>query len=130
MWRILLILALIASLTGLLMSACAAQESRTIELSAPRALRAGESIELQVATGPLPRGSRLVVMTEQGEILGVVTPFNVPGTERGATATIPVPRTAMSDGRLRLRLQVVEQGAVPRAARTDEFQATLVIVAE
>ena len=92
MCKSLLVRALIASLAGLSNSALAASESRMVELSAPSALRPGDSIEVQIATGPLPRGSRLVVMTEQGETLGVVTPFNVPGTRSGTTATVPVRR--------------------------------------
>jgi hypothetical protein len=128
MCKSLLILAFIAELIGPSTRAVAAEESRMVELSPPRALHADDSIELQVATGPLPRGSRLVVMTERGEILGVVTPFNVLGTGSGATATVPVPQTAMTDGRLRLRLQVVEQGAAPRAPRPEEFRLTPVVV--
>jgi hypothetical protein len=118
---------LMMGLTGLLMGTLAAQDSRMIELSAPRALRSGESVEIEVTTAPLPRGARLVVMTEQGEVLGVVTPFNVPGTGTGYTATVPVPHTAMTDGRLRLRLQLIEQGATPRAPRADEVKLGLVI---
>jgi hypothetical protein len=118
---------LMTGLTGLLMSTLAAQESRMIELSAPSALRSDESVELQITTGPLARGARLVVMTEQGEILGVVTPFNVPGTGTSNTATVPVPRTAMAGGRLRLRLQLIEQGAAPRAPRDDEAKLGLVV---
>ena len=121
------IFALIMSLAGLLMGVLAAQESRMIELSAPRAPRDGESVEIQMTTGPLPRGARIVVMTEHGETLGVVTPFNVPGTASGTTATVPVPRTAMADGRLRLRLQLIGQGIAPRAPRPDEVQLTLVL---
>ena len=118
---------LMTGLTGLLMSTLAAQESRMIELSAPSALRSDESVELQITTGPLARGARLVVMTEQGEILGVLTPFNVPGTGTSNTATVPVPRTAMADGRLRLRLQLIELGAAPRAPRDDEAKLGLVV---
>jgi len=128
MSKTLLILALSAMLIAVSTRALAAEESRMVELSPPRALHAGDSVELQVATGSLPRGSRLVVMTERGETLGVVTPFNVPGTGSGATATVPVPQTAMTDGRLRLRLQVVEQGAAARAPTPEEIRLSLVIV--
>ena len=100
-----------------------------IELSAPSALRSDESVELQITTGPLARGARLVVMTEQGEILGVLTPFNVPGTGTSNTATVPVPRTAMADGRLRLRLQLIEQGAA-RAHSRDDSQTPGLVVSE
>lgn len=91
-----------------------------IEFSA-RPPASGESLEIQIATGPLPRGARLLVMTEQGETLGAVTPFGVPGTS-GSTATIPVPPGALVGGRLRLQLQVVEAGAAPRSPHTNEVQ--------
>lgn len=119
---------LAAGLIGLWTSTVAAQESRMIELSAPRSPGRGESIEIQITTGPLPPGARLILMTEQGEVLGAVTPFGLPGSG-SSTATVPVPRTAMVDGRLRLRLQVIEPGASPRAPRAEEVQgADLVLV--
>jgi hypothetical protein len=128
MCKSLLILALVANLAGLSTSAVAAPESRMVELSAPSALHPDDSIEVQISAGPLSWGSRLVVMTEQGETLGVVTPFNAPGARSGTTATVPVPRSALSDGHLRLRLQVIEQGAAPRAPKPEEFQLTFVVV--
>jgi hypothetical protein len=36
-----------------------------IELAAPRPLNRGESIQVQIKTGPLPRGARLTLMTER-----------------------------------------------------------------
>ncbi len=93
-----------------------------IELTLPRSLGRGEAVEIQIATGPLPRGSRLVVMNEQGEILGAVYPFGVPGAGTGNTATVPVPRAALVDGHLRLRLQVIEPTRSPRAPRAEEVQ--------
>jgi len=102
-----------------------------IELSAPRSPDRGESVEIQVTTGPLPQGTRIILMTEQGEVLGAVTPFGLPGTGSGDTATVPVPRTAVVNGRLRLRLQVVEPGAAPRPPRAHEVQRLdLVFVAK
>jgi hypothetical protein len=117
---------LAAGLISLWTSTVAAQESRMIELSAPRSPGRDESVEIQVTTGPLPRGARLILMTEQGEVLGAVTPFGLPGS---GSSTVPVPRTAMVDGRLRLRLQVIEPGASPRAPRAEEVQGVdLVLV--
>lgn len=118
---------LAAGLIGLWTSTVAAQESRMIELSAPRSPGRGESVEIQITTGPLPRGARLILMTEQGEVLGAVTPLGLPGS--GSTATVPVPRAAIVDGRLRIRLQVIEPGASPRAPRAEEVQGVdLVLV--
>src|SRR5262245_33687027 len=109
----------LVAFSGLWTDPTTAQESRMLELVAPRALGRGESVEIQITTGPLAPGARLVVMTEQGEVLGQVTPFGVPGVGSGNTATVPVPRGAMVDGRLRLRLLLFERGAPPRAPRPD-----------
>ncbi|HKA02479.1 MAG TPA: hypothetical protein VKE70_38475 [Candidatus Solibacter sp.] len=103
-----------------------AQESRVVELPLPRALGRGESVELQIKTGALPRGGRLVVMSDKGETLGVLTPFGLPGM--AITGTVPVPRAAITDGRLRLRLQVVEPSVPSHAPRADEVDLKLVIV--
>jgi hypothetical protein len=119
---------LLASVVAPFGNALAAQESRIIELSVPRALRSGDAVELQVTTtAPLPPGARVVVETEQGDVIGAVTPFGVPAADGGSTATVPVPRMAIVDGRLRLRLQVVTQGAPPRAPRADEIKLNLIV---
>ena len=120
MRRYLAIAALAAGLLGLAASALVAEEFSTIELAAPRAAAGGESVELAVTTGALPRGARLALSTENGEILGAVTPY-APGL-RSTTATVPVPRSAIVDGRLRLRVQVLEPGAPPRPPRPGEVQ--------
>ena len=115
-------LAITALAAGLLAFASvrAADEAPVIELAAPRAAAGGESVELAVTTGALPRGARLALSTENGEILGAVTPY-APGL-RSTTATVPVPRSAIVDGRLRLRVQVLEPGAPPRPPRPGEVQ--------
>src|SRR5262245_65626398 len=120
MRRYLAIAALAAGLLALAPSACAAEEAPVIELAAPRAAAVSEAVELAVTTGALPRGARLALSTENGEILGAVAPY-APGS-RSTTATVPVPRSAIVDGRLRLRLQVLEPGAPPRAPRPGEVQ--------
>ena len=115
-------LAIAALAAGLLAFATSAraEEAPVIELAAPRAAAGSESVELAVTTGALPRGARLALSTENGEILGAVTPY-APGL-RSTTATVPVPRSAIVDGRLRLRLQVLEPGAPPRPPRPGEVQ--------
>jgi len=115
-------------LGGLQAGVSVAQESGVIELSVPRSPGRDDLVELQIATGPLPNGARLIVMTEQGQVLGAVTPFVLPGTAAGATATIPVPHTALADRRLRLRLQVVQPGAAARVPRADEVRRVDIIL--
>ena len=120
MRRSLSIAALVAGLFALATSALVAEESPVIELAAPRAAAGSESVELAVTTGALPRGARLALSTESGEILGAVAPY-APGS-RSTTATVPVPRSAIVDGRLRLRVEVLEPGAAPRPPRPGEVQ--------
>jgi len=115
-------LAIAALAAGLLAFATSAraEEAPVIELAAPRAAAGSESVELAVTTGALPRGARLALSTENGEILGAVAPY-APGSRSG-TATVPVPRSAIVDGRLRLRVEVLEPGAPPRPPRPGEVQ--------
>ena len=120
MRRSLSIAALVAGLFALATSALVAEESPVIELAAPPAAASSQSLELVVATGALPRGARLALSTESGEILGAVAPY-APGS-RSTTATVPVPRSANVDGRLRLRVEVLEPGAAPRPPRPGEVQ--------
>ncbi len=127
MRRSLSIAALAVGLLGLATSTLAAEEFSMIELAAPRAAARGESVELQVATGPLPPGARLALSTESGEVLGAVAPYSP--DRRSTTATVPVPRSAIVDGRLRLRLQVLEPRAPPRAPKPGEVQRLDLVVA-
>ena len=101
-------------------STFAAEDSQMIELAMPRPAGRAESVRVQVTTGPLPRGARLAVIAETGEILGAVAPF--PPGGRSNSATVPVPRSAVVDGHVRLRLQVIEPGAPPRAPRPGEVE--------
>jgi hypothetical protein len=120
MRRYLAIAALAARLLALATSTLVAEESPVIELAVPPAAAGSESVELAVTTGALPRGARLVLSTENGEILGAVAPY-APGA-RSTTAMVPVPRSAILDGRLRLRVEVLELGAPPRPLRPGEVQ--------
>lgn len=105
------------------------QESGLIELSVLRPLAADEAVEIQIVTGPLPRSARLEVMTERRELLGTVRSLGIPNAPRGETATIPVPRAALVEGRLRLRLQIVQSGAAARPPQPGEIrQVNLVTV--
>ena len=98
-----------------------------IELATPRQAGRGDAVELQITTGPLPRGARLTLSTEDGESLGAVTPY--PPGRQSNTATVPIPRSAIVDGRLRLRLQVLEPGAPARAPQPGEVQRVELVVA-
>src|SRR5262249_25216468 len=125
MRRHLSIAARAVGLLGLATSTLAAEEFSMIELVAPRAAARGEALELAVTAGPLPPGARLTLSTESGEVLGAVAPYSP--ERRAATATVPVPRSAVVDGRL--RLQVLEPRVAPRAPKPGEVQRLDLVVA-
>src|SRR5689334_20903830 len=127
MRQYLLLAALAVGVLASSMGTLVAEEWAMIELAAPRSAEPGEAVELQITTGPLPRGARLTLSTEGGETLGAVTPY--PPGRQSNTATVPVPRSAIVDGRLRLRLQVLEPGASPRPSRAGEVQRLGLVVA-
>jgi hypothetical protein len=126
MRQYLLIAALAVGLLGPWTSTLVAEESPMIELAAPRPVGHGESVELQITTGPLPRAARLTLFTENGEVLGAVAPY--PPGRASNTASVPVPRSAMMDGHLRLRLLVLEPDAPPRPPRPGEVQRLDLVV--
>ena len=104
---------------GLFGPAIIAAESDMVELSTPRLLGRDEAVQLQITTS-LPRGARLTVKDENGEILGAVTPFGL--RQASTTATIPIPRSALSNERVRLKLEVTEPRAAPRAPHDGEVE--------
>jgi hypothetical protein len=122
----LLIAALAAGVLASWTGALVAEDAATIELAAPRPAGRGESVELQITTGPLPRGARLIVSTDNGEILGAVTPY--PPGRQSTTATVPVPTSALVGDRVRLRVQVLEPGVPPRSPRAGEVQRLELVV--
>lgn len=112
---------LVLGLVGPWTTTLVAEEYEVRELAVPYRVDRRESVPVEVTTGRLPRGARLVLLTETGEILGAVAPFP-PGARGGIPRTVPIPRSAVVDGRLRLRLQVEEPGALPRAPRPGEIE--------
>ena len=107
-----------------------AQEGQVIELTAPRALRSDEGTEVQLTAGRLPRGARLQLTNDKGEFYGALAPFGPMRDRAGTTtATIPIPRSALVDGRVRVRVRVLEPGAAPRAPHPDEVRNVSLVVA-
>ncbi len=89
-----------------------------VELQTEAAVRADAALQIQVTTGPLPRGARVSLSTEDGRILGAVTPFPQGASE--SRATVPVPAEAVAGRRLRLHLQVTGPSFAPRAPARGE----------
>lgn len=121
-----LMMVLVASLGGVVPGRLAAQEGTVIELTAPRMPRADEGAEVQITAGRLPPGARVELLDEQGAPYGALA---VVGPRGRATATVPIPRSALVNGRLRVRLRVLEPGAPPRAPRSDEIESLILVLA-
>src|ERR1043166_1123285 len=120
---------LFAGLTGPWASPLVAQEAKVIELAAPRMPGPDEAAEVQITTARLPPGARLELLAEQGGSYGAVAPFGPTRGRGSTTATVPIPRSALVDGRLRLRLRVREPGAPPRAPRPEEVESVNLVIA-
>jgi hypothetical protein len=86
-----------------------------------------ESMRLEVATGPLPYGSRLVIKTEQGDVVGSLSSYGIPGPRDTRSASFPVPPKALVNRRLRLQVQIEAPGAMTRSATADEIRELNVV---
>jgi hypothetical protein len=89
--------------------AAAAGEGRVVKLELPRALRAGETLTLEVRTGKLARGDEVVIRTPEGRLLGTISPFGRRAAAAGSTYTVPVPVDALSAGKLTLHLTIKDR---------------------
>jgi hypothetical protein len=117
---------LLASLTCV--SLAAAQDRKMTELLAPRDPGPNEAVRLKVITGPLPFGGRLVVKTEQGDIVGSIMTYGVPGPNDTRSETFPVQSRNVVNKRLRLQVLIEAPGAMTRAATPEEIRGLDVMI--
>jgi hypothetical protein len=94
----------------------------SVELTLPHGIAADEVVGLKVSVGPLPPGARVRISTDKGAQVGVVSPPGARQAQQPATYTLLLPKGAVVDGRVRLRLEISEQGAPPRAPRPGEVE--------
>jgi len=94
-----------------------------VELALPRDAAADEAVWLQVHAGVLPRGAEILISTHDGTLVGTVSPLIIPYGEDAGTYTVPLPDTAIANGRVRLRLAVEVPGAPARAPKSGEVQS-------
>jgi hypothetical protein len=118
------IAALFAAIAGISMGTVEASQ-QSLELILPREPAHDEAVWLQVRVGALPPRASIRVDSSEGELLGSVSPY---GSVRGApsaTYLVPLPKTAVVDGRLQLRLTVEEPGKPSRAPRANEIDTVV-----
>jgi hypothetical protein len=117
---------LLASLGGAGM--VLAQDRKMTELLAPRDPGPNEAVRVKVDTGPLPFGARLVVKTEQGDVIGSITSYGVPGPNDSRSESFPVQSRNVVNKRLRLQVLVEAPGEMTRVATPDEVRGLDVMI--
>jgi hypothetical protein len=104
-------------------SAASAQgATRDLALQLPHPLAADQIVFIEVKVGQISRGQEVEVTTASGQPLGVISPFSVRAGQDAGTYTLPVPASALHDGRLSLRLAISQFGAPPRAPTAEEVR--------
>jgi hypothetical protein len=109
-------------------SAASAQDRKMTELLAPRDPGPNEAVRVKVDTGPLPFGARLVIKTEQGDVVGSITSYGVPGPNDSRSESFPVQSRNVVNKRLRLQVLIEAPGAMTRAATPDEIRGLDVMI--
>jgi hypothetical protein len=101
--------------------------AREMTLVLPHALRKDETAWLLVTVGAIGH-DQIQIMTQDGEPLGTISPFGIRSGKSGGTYTVPVPVGALSDGRLALRLSVIQSGRASRAPTTKEVKSLRLLI--
>jgi hypothetical protein len=104
-------------------AAMAQDAAQSMTLQLPRPLAANETAFIEVQVGPIGRGRTIEVTTAAGQPLGVVSPFGVRAGQDAGTYPLPVPKEAIRDGRVSIRLTISQPGGPPRAPTADEVRA-------
>ncbi|MEA2892204.1 MAG: hypothetical protein QOI05_2997 [Bradyrhizobium sp.] len=129
MRRAIVALALLAHLALNGSAALAQDAARSIALQLPRPLAANETAFIEVQVGPIGRGRTIEVTTAAGQPLGVVSPFGVRTGQDAGTYPLPVPKDAIREGRLSIRLTISQPGGSARAPTADEVRSVKLGVA-
>ena len=74
--------------------------ARTVTLTLPHALRAGETATLLVSVGVIPKGARIEVTTSSGRHLGTISPYGIRAGREAGTYTVPLPRDVITGRRV------------------------------
>jgi hypothetical protein len=122
--RIIALLCATAFATGV--TAAAEPQQGAVELILPRPAAAHEAVRLQIGVA-LARGARLRVSAGDGTLLGTVSSFGVQRGQDVVTHILPLPATAIVNGRVALRLEVQEPGAAARAPKPGEVDSIALI---
>jgi hypothetical protein len=104
-------------------AASAQSAARDMTLLLPHPLEADETAFVIVQLGAIGRGQEVELTTTSGQPLGVISPFSVRAGQEAGTYPLPVPRDAVRDGRLSVRLTISQFGAPRRAPTAEEVRS-------
>ena len=102
-------------------------EARQVTLALSHALRKGETAWLLVEAGSID-SEQIELMTLDGHPLGTISPYGVRSGQAAGTYTVPVPAEDFIDGRVTLRLSVVQANQAPRAATKAEIKSMRLLI--
>ena len=104
-------------------------EDGKVTLSIPRSLGAEDALSVRVTVGTLPKGARIVVRSETGEVIGSIVPFGQSTNRQGVFYTLPVPSEMVADRKVSLGFILEEAGGtksrVPTEAEIKEVKPQL-----
>jgi hypothetical protein len=101
--------------------------AQDLTLSLTRPLRAGETAFIEVQVGPIGR-REIDVTTASGAPLGTISPFGVRLGQDAGTYPLPVPKDAIRNGRLSVRLRISDPGGSSRAPTAAEVRGVKLVV--
>jgi hypothetical protein len=102
-------------------------DAREVSLDLPHALRKGETAWLLVEVGAID-SEEIQLMTRDGHPLGTISPHGVRAGQAVGTYTVPVPAEDFADGRIALRLSVIQSGQARRAPTTAEVKSLRLLI--
>ena len=105
-----------------------AASAHVMTLTLPHPIRAGETAWIEVRVGPIRRGQEIEVTTVSGRELGVISPFAVRSGKEAGTYTLPLPRDAVRNGRVTVRLTITQPNGPPRAVTSQDVRSVNVFV--
>jgi hypothetical protein len=117
-----MIAALLAAMSVVFAPAADASQQNLLELTLPREPTHDEVVWLEIQAGVLAPGTVIRVSSSDGKLFGSVSPYGSARNARSVTYLVPLPKTAVVDGRIRVRLTVEQPGKLGRAPRADEVE--------
>jgi hypothetical protein len=102
-------------------------DAREMTLTLPHALRKGETAWLLVEVGSID-ANQIQLMTRDGHPLGTISPYGVRSGQATGTYTVPLPADDLVDGKIALRVSVIESGQTQRAPTTTEVKSLHLLI--